>query len=240
MNGNRAPQPIAAWSFEKIHQDVVPDVSGNGFDAVLHGGTTVTTGPLGGQALEFDGTGNYQAWWGQPQLNGLSIEKRLTDSFQEISIEAWICKQPGPWMSICYRDMWNDLSGFGLVADWEKGKIFFGHYDPYQHSYAVSETTVQDGTWHHIVGTMQPTEGGYLYQMYVDGKLDGQQVGAMGITATGENGGVLKIAYPNASGADNPYRGALDGIAIYGQALTPEQVAHRYSESKDKPGKFRF
>ncbi len=235
--GHGHPQPLAAWSFDTINGDVVPDVSGHGFDAVLHGGATAIADPRGGQALEFDGTGNDLAWAGQPQQNGLSIEKRLTGSFQELSIEAWIRKEPGPWMSIVYRDFWDYPSGFGLVAEWQAGNIVFGHYDQSGHaSYATTKTAVQDGTWHHVVGTMQPKDQRYLYRIYVDGKLDAEQLGEWGIEPAAENEGILKIAYPNKSGADHPYLGALDGIAIYGQCLTPGQVAYRYQATRERRG----
>lgn len=226
-------QPIAAWSFDQINADRVLDLTGNGFDALLHPGVAFTTGPDGGPALEFDGTGNNWAWFGQPQANGLSIARRLNDAFQQLSIEAWIRKQPGPWMSIVYRDLWDSPSGFGLVADWQAGRVFFGHYDQSGHkSYAVSQTVVQDGSWHHIVGTMQPAQDGYLYRIYVDGKLDAEQVGQWGIEAAPENGGILKIAYPNASGADYPYCGALAHVAIYDKALPSGQVQARYQQTK--------
>ncbi len=227
-------RPIAAWSFDQIDGNSIPDVTGNGFDAVRHEGVTLTTGPQGGQALAFDGAGDNQAWFGNPQVNGLSIAQRLAGSFQEISLEAWICKEPGGWMSIVYRDFWDDPTGFGLVAEWSAGKIMFGHYDPEFGSYVISKTTVQDGSWHHVVGTMHPVKEGFLYRIYVDGTLDAEQVGQWRIEAAAENEGILKIAYPNRSAADHPYCGTLDGIAIYDKALPPGQVNSRYQQSKGK------
>jgi len=46
--------------------------------------------------------------------------------------------------------------------------------------------------------------------------------------------GILKIAYPNASGADSPFQGALDGIAIYDVALTPAQVKARFEATRQR------
>lgn len=145
-------------------------------------------------------------------------------------------------MSIVSRDLWDDPSGFGLVAEWASGKIMFGHYDLWGHgSYALSETAVQDGTWHHVVGTMQRAgKKGYLYRIYVDGKLDSERFGQWGIQAAPGNAGILKIAYPNISGADNPYLGALDDIAIYAQALAPGQVKEHYRASKEKHGSWEW
>ena len=40
-------------------------------------------------------------------------------------------------------------------------------------------------------------------------------------------------AYPNSSGADHPYQGALDGIAIYNVALTPGEVKARFEAGRE-------
>ncbi len=55
---------------------------------------------------------------------------------------------------------------------------------------------------------MQPVAGrGYLYRIYVDGRLDGEQTGAWNVEEAPPEGGILKIAYPNVTGADKPYQG---------------------------------
>ena len=56
--------------------------------------------------------------------------------------------------------------------EWTSGKAVFGHYDSVGHKSNVqSESVVQDGRWHYLVGTLQPaTGGGYCYRIYVDDK----------------------------------------------------------------------
>jgi hypothetical protein len=83
---------------------------------------------------------------------------------------------------------------------------------------------------------MEPAGGcGYIYRIYVDGKLDADQVGLWAVDEAPAGSGILKIAYPNASGADNPFKGALDGIAIYDVALTPAQVKARFEATRQRP-----
>jgi hypothetical protein len=121
--------------------------------------------------------------------------------------------------------------------EWSSGKAVFGHYDSSGHrSWVQSETVVQDGQWHYIVGTMQPAAGGgYLYRIYVDGKLDAEQVGSWAVEEAPAEGGILKIAYPNSTGGDTPFRGALDAIAIFDVALTPAQVKTRFEATRARP-----
>ena len=82
---------------------------------------------------------------------------------------------------------------------------------------------------------MQAAAGqGYLYRIYVDGQLDAEQTGTWGVEEAPPEGGILKIAYPNASGAEKPYQGALGNIAIFDVALTPAQVKARFEASRER------
>ena len=82
---------------------------------------------------------------------------------------------------------------------------------------------------------MEPAGGcGYIYRIYVDGKLDADQVGLWAVDEAPAGSGILKIAYPNASGADNPFQGSLDGIAIYDVALTAGQVKARFQATRQR------
>ena len=228
---------MAQWSFSQADGDFVPDASGHGYDAHIYGRPHLVPRWGKGQALDFDGTGNNDFWRGGVQDCGLGIGKRLNRAFTKLSVEAWIRKTPAWWMSVVYRDKWDDPSGFGLATEWSSGKVVFGHYDAgIGHKSGVqSETTVQDGRWHHVVGTMQAAAGqGYLYRIYVDGQLDAEQTGTWAVEEAPPEGGILKIAYPNCSGADRPYRGALDSVAIFDVALTPAQVKGRFEASRER------
>jgi hypothetical protein len=235
LQGNS--KPIAAWSFSQTVGTLVPDASGHGFDATIYGQPVLQ--PRWGKfvALAFDGSGDNSFWGGGLQNCGLGISKTLTQSFTQLSIEAWVRKNPSGWMPIVYRDLWDNPSGFGLYTEWSAGKVVFGHYDSTgNHSQVQSETVIQDGQWHHIVGTMEPAGGcgGYIYRIYIDGQLDADQVGSLAVEEAPAGSGILKIAYPNASGADNPFQGSLDGIAIYDVALTAGQVKARFQATRQR------
>jgi hypothetical protein len=240
VQGHRGnPKPIAAWSFAQANGNFVPDASGHGYDAFIYGQTVLE--PRWGKfiALEFDGSGDNSFWQGGAQNCGLGVSKLLTQSFTHLSIEAWVRKNPTGWMPIVYRDLWDSPSGFGLYTEWSSGKVVFGHYDSTgNRSQVQSETVIQDGQWHHVVGTMEPAGGcGYIYRIYVDGQLDADQVGLLAVDQAPAGSGILKIAYPNASGADNPFQGALDGIAIYDVALSPAQVKNRFEATRQQTSK---
>jgi len=231
------PRPIAAWSFAQADGTFVPDSSGNGYDAIVYGQPVLEPRRRKDVALAFDGSGDNSFWQGGTQNCGLGVGKPLTQPFTRLSVEAWVRKDPAGWMPIIYRDLWDNPSGFGLYMEWSSGKAFFGHYDSTGHHSAVqSETVVQDGQWHHVVGTLEPAiAGGYLYRIYVDGRLDADQVGLWAVEESPAGSGILKIAYPNSSGADHPLKGSVDGIAIYDVALTPAQIKAHFEATRERP-----
>jgi hypothetical protein len=223
-------RPIAAWSFAGTEGSFVPDASGHGYDGVIYGQPVLVPRLRHYVGLAFDGSGDNSFWQGGAQNCGVGISKPLNQAFKQLSIEAWVRKDPAWWMPIVYRDKWDDPSGFGLYMEWSSGKAVFGHYGVG----VQSESVVQDGQWHHVVGTLEPAAGcGYLYRIYVDGQLDADQVGLWAVEEAPAGSGILKIAYPNSSGADNPLKGAVDGIAIYDVALTPAQVKARFQATRE-------
>jgi hypothetical protein len=40
------------------------------------------------------------------------------------------------------------------------------------------------------------------------------------------------MGYPNSSGADNAFKGSIEGIAVYDSALTPSQIKARFEASR--------
>jgi hypothetical protein len=231
--GTTGPGPLIEWGIGKTVGDLVPDISGHGYDAHLHGHASLETSWGGGPALEFDGQGSNSFWRDHSFDCGLSVEKPLGRAFNAMTVEAWVRKTTGGWMPIVYRDKWDEQSGFGMYMEWSAGKAVFGHYyDPSHKSQAQTDSAVQDGHWHHLVGTMQPAGDGYRYSIYVDGKLDAEQTGSWAVSASPPEGGVLLIGYPNASGADQPYQGGLGGLAIFDVALTPAQIKARFEAQR--------
>jgi hypothetical protein len=223
------PAPLSQWLPEK--GESIADPSGGGLDAQVHGTAHIITAWEGQRAFSFDGSGDNGFWSGQPQNCGISIDKPLRRAFETLSVEAWVRKERAGWMPVVTRDRWDDPQGFGLYMEWSEGKAAFGHYG--NESGVQSNSVVQDGQWHHLVGTMGPNgDGRYRYRMYVDGHADAEQVGAWAVAAAPADGGRLMIAYPNNSGAEKPLKGDLGPVALFEVELTAEEVTARYENQK--------
>jgi hypothetical protein len=85
-----------------------------------------------------------------------------------------------------------------------------------------------DNAWHHVVATTDPTAGSVLY-------LDGEAVASDAAMTSGQSytgywriGGDTNSGLPNA-GSSGYLAGSIDEVAVYGKALSAQQVAAHHT-----------
>jgi PKD repeat protein len=102
------------------------------------------------------------------------------------------------------------------------GTLVFGAYTGSENR-VTSPTAYNDGRWHHVVAT----QGADGMELYVDGAL----VGTNPQTGSQDYSGYWRIGGDrNWSGASSSYfNGGIDEAAVYGYALTPDQVVEHYA-----------
>ncbi|KIQ05758.1 LamG domain-containing protein [Curtobacterium poinsettiae] len=104
------------------------------------------------------------------------------------------------------------------------GQLAFGTYTGSATQVLTSPRSYTDGSWHHVVTTMSPTNG---MRLSVDGKL----VASNAAFTTAENfTGYFRIGYDVVSGwpgaSSNPYfTGSMRYAAVYSTELTASQIA---------------
>ena len=109
------------------------------------------------------------------------------------------------------------------------GRVMFGVGSGAGRRTIQSGSTLNDGEWHHVVGTRQT--GGTGTRLYVDGALQAGSTSATGVT--------LQTAYWRAGAEQmtgwpgNPsstyFNGHLDELAVYTKALTAARVSAHYN-----------
>ena len=210
------PMPIAYWSFDGD----ATDGSGNGRDGTLEGGAfdSDVPAPIGaGMSLVLDAT--HQEYVG---LDALVGDFAL---LSEGSISAWF-KTSGPLGAIFAASQTADASS-ELRLLYESDAVAFDAREEFGADFAEGALTsaagLGDGTWHHVVVTVDSESNASLY---VDGALVAvtrepffssvQELDSMSI---GRNVDV-----------DNPggqwfFNGSLDDLAVWDQVLTCDEVA---------------
>lgn len=201
-----ADSPVSWYRLDDpASSGVAADSSGNGHDASVHGG--VTFGGAGALASEpdstsaaFDGSSGWLDGGNPTALQGAGG-----------SVEAWV------------KTTNTDASYHAIAIKWYAYGLFLrnGRLDSYDWSNGAehdSGVSIADGSWHHVVETVQSgvTNG---TKLYVDGAL------ALTTTTTILNQANDALVASGANGAGTQFfPGSLDEVAYYGTALSAVRV----------------
>ena len=100
----------------------------------------------------------------------------------------------------------------------------------------TSRKTVNDGSWHNVVCVC---DGVGNWAIYIDGVLDSSGSPGAGAANEGANGdagtwnfavgATFNTIYPNEGVAGDPFTGNIDEVAVWDNALSPNQIASTYS-----------
>jgi hypothetical protein len=100
--------------------------------------------------------------------------------------------------------------------------LYFERWGASDHAASTSASPFADGAWHHVVGTWDGT----VLRTYVDGAL--VNANAEVTTRIDESAGEWSVGGQNCVCTANFFTGALDELAIYDVALTPEHIANHF------------
>jgi hypothetical protein len=189
------------------------NVFGDGVAARFNGGTSHAYALPGGQALA-------------PESGSFTVE-------------AWVRANPNSGSVLTVAVQYEAESGGSYSSNTNKNNYwllrlnngrpqFYGRSDNAATFDVQTSSDLRDGSWHHIAGVIDRSAG--LARVYIDGASAAQvPLGAYG--ASNDGGAPVRVGtYVDAAGTKQSYfEGALADIAIYKRALTPGEVAARYS-----------
>ena len=210
--------PVDFWRLDETSGTAAKDSSGNEDNAIYTGGVT-----QGGAS----GIGAFGTSAGFDGINGNVVSSNPTVVNGPFSTELWFRTS---------STSGGKLIGFGneqsaLSSNYDKhvylspdGRLVFGVWND-QADIVNSEPGLSDGQWHHMVAT-QSADG---MRLYVDDHLVGQNAVTTNQSYQGywRVGGDRFGGWPYSGSA--PYINAdIDDVAIYGTALTADQVDAHY------------
>jgi len=210
---------VGYWSFDgkdvagipstALSPGTVYDRSGQGNNGKYYNatGTQPVAGKIG-QALNFNGIDSFAALG-----TGASL-----DIDNNITLSAWIKTAD----NISHYVLANRTGeqGYALliyngIASLQTGATNW--------SGLPGTSNVQDGRWHHLLGTYDTNIGG---KIYVDGVLEGSSsVTGQLTTAAG-----IQTYIGNGLGVANPFfNGSIDDVRVYNRALTGDEIKRLYN-----------
>jgi hypothetical protein len=171
---------------------------------LINGPTWMPAVGQGKTTLRFNGMGQY-----------VSLGDALRGSYTGLSVSSWIRSGVFNSQTIVQRDDWNNPGGIDLCVEGSHAE--FGHAA----AKVVSNASVSDSRWHHLVGTMAQGENGaaYVYTIYVDGKLDNTATFPAGLTTS--SGGWAIGADFNGTFC---FQGLIGDVRLYDRALSASEV----------------
>lgn len=208
---------VGEWNFNTIEAgNKVRDISGNGNDGTVNGATLTSSLPGLVNALSFDGDDFVDC------VNNASLN--ITGA---ITIEAWIKKS-----IVDYRgDITAKLTGgynFLIHNASAQYRLYLQARDSGGINWIAAYSNpnaITDTNWHHVVVSYQrPTA-----KFYVDGKDWGSYIRDSDVQSTSGNFIISPLI-------GNPFKGLIDEVRIYNQALSAAQIQKHYAEGAKKYG----
>jgi len=208
---------VGYWSFDNA-SDPGHDDSGNGNHGTVYGAVS-TVGVLG-NAMSFDGLGDYIAIPDDPSL----------DLVSEYSLRAWI--KPGNlagWTRSILMKRASPYASLNYELYQHYGEIHSFFYDGGFRG-AKTGSVLTSGVWHDLVTTW---DGVYM-KIYMDGVL---RATSDDLSAYSPATNDLAIDVGGEVSQTNWwFYGAIDEVAIYNQALTQAEVENLHSAVIPAPG----
>ena len=220
----RSAELLAYYNFDGQSADQ----TGNGADAVLNGGATISadgqgfTSTLGDRALDVGASGNSaRADVGGADFSLATVSNAMAVSFWQYNIGNGTGSNSATTPFGVPSSSGGGTRGFQAHTPWSDGRLYFDHGGACcggNNRRSVDVGTDLIGRWSHVV--LQVAAG--KKQVWVDGvMLDEQAAGAAPIPAF--TGQLMIGAEP--AGTNNGFGGRIDEFAVWATFLTAAEIA---------------
>ena len=233
---------IGEWHFDEGTGITAFDSSGSGIDGDIFGATWIEDG-ICGSALHFDGAGppfDYVSF--DPSVStSAHLSHRLTDAInsklrRDYTISAWI--RPD---TVAFFQQGRDVMSFEAIKFGqfsERVRFVPAYAGSFNKGYSIlSGDVLVVGQWSHLVGVHREDVG---IELYLDGVLigsDNTKTAADG-TALISHGTQVGTTYHHnlaVFAGLRPFRGDIDEVRMYNEALTGDQVEALFAECAQQP-----
>lgn len=231
----KGPGPVAYLRFDEGQGNTAYDDSSKNNDGTLSGATKpawqTSDQCVFGKCLYFDGSTSYvQLPFFQSQTSiasdGLSWEMWVKTSNTAAGMYGLLNQ------TVEGAGTYERMGGMGINN--ATGKAYIVWFDGSAYIRPYTPIAVNDGKWHHLVGTYTPSDG-YL-RMYADGVL-GDSLQAAG-APSGSSGYVVnfQIGHSNQGTTIKYFPGFIDDVKIYPYARTAAQIKSDYNSRGSTSG----
>jgi hypothetical protein len=202
------------------------DASGNGNDGKLFGNLGRSAASKGriGQALNFDGSGDYIATEHFYDTNNLT----------EVTISSWYKSSSVADQIIIASDR-NEYWRLGVGSDGANGVQWT--VDSSDKVSTKSKSYFEDGEWHHIAAVFDASLTND-HKLYIDGELDNEWsvyssgIGSNRVSHTLIGVGSEAGSVDGGTGPNDWMDGSLDDVRLYDRALSADEIDRIYNATR--------
>jgi hypothetical protein len=202
---------VGHWKLTETSGTTATDASSQGNNGTYTGGVTLNqSGPYPGAGAitaSFDGTNDYVAAGNQS----------CYDITENVTVAAWIKVNAFDknYQTIVAK---GDTS-WRLARDVATNNLAFA-CNGLTTTKVVSNANVNDGRWHHVVGTYN----GSQLRIYIDGQLDNTAAATGSISTNSQN---VRIG-ENSESTGRQFNGLIHDVRLYNRAISGAEIARLY------------
>jgi len=204
---------VAWYKFDQGSGDVIADSGPSGIDGSAHGDPAWADGVLG-KAMAFDGNDAYVNLGNDPKFNitnQITVSAWIKVNAFDRSYQTIISKGDTSWR--LQRNAGTDTLEFGCMGLPVPNNVTWGGI--------FGKIGVNDGQWHHAVGTYD----GRKISLYVDCVLDVSE-DVIGSIKTNDHPVYIG---QNAEKPGRFWNGLIDDVRVYSYALSADEIANIFS-----------
>ena len=214
--------PVADWKFDELSGQTIADSSGNGH--VLNVVEAVPAAGWTNGAFSFDGINDY-AFASDAQSGG-TTGRGLDIGTRDWTVTAWINTTSSGMLVTkmgfvggANADGWGiSVSGNGTL-----GAVIHKSGGATVNIFSGDGAVVNNGAWHHVAVVYE--RAGSMSR-YVDGVRTGTRYSLSGLQGQSiNNTRQLRVGARDVAGDELYFRGSIDDVRIYTNALSSEEIA---------------
>lgn len=207
LRAGAAPLPAVRYDFETENGGVVPDISGNNGDLTLSGGAKLSADGEKGSVLLLDSDNSTFARLPDGLLDGCTDYTVVMDARSDSDGDFFTFAAGQDNNKYAFFKIAKDHFRFATTTDTWRGESGF-RYD------------LDASDWHRYIFVVSGAEA----KLYVDGVFVSSTTE---LTTLAADLGSSQVCYIGKSfyGEDANFSGAIDNLAVYRQALNPDEVA---------------
>ncbi len=210
-------QPIAYWRLDELFGPTAFDSGPQRFN-----GTYVGEVALGAAGSLQDAANHAASFSGSEGFVDVGVRPQLSQLTNGFSIEAWVWLPSGGGGTVVANRTSDYRAGYGLHVN--AGLMIFTTFGV--KDYFARQVVIPEMQWTHVTVVFDESNDA---SFFLNGELIQKVEGLLPARVSTETLNLGRQPVPGLTGTHDQFRGRIDEVAIYGRALSPQEIRGHYA-----------